>query len=492
MRRRLAGESCRSTVETHAQHRVAIIGAGWCGLQMLQSLIELGVECELFEKLSSVGGTFTPDLSYYQLQLHGARWFVQLWSHGKWFPFKQTEQKYLDAKATAQEMHEYITSYAKKNGLLSQISFNSHVTEVHYDSRSRRADIVVLVGGGASVRKGPYDLVVYASMSAKPHLPLIPNNGFNGKVIHSCEFKADVMLQIAANNSKVLVLGAGKSACDMMCALQSHSHANIIWLFRRRYWFFKYEAFFHNRSCCAMMKSVVALVCLLVTCISTHFSMFLMWVIGYITLPGSYRWPNHFDARRFHLGLVDKHQLEILDKIQPVVGDPSHLCQGGVALKNGNTLECDVVIYATGYETGLLDVRFVKDGQDIDIVDKPLYDHIVFPAFPCLLSATTAFFNFGPSRGVSLAQYISHVLESEPISEECMEKRANGNWCNQRSSIPLHYSSARPQIREWLLMNLDWMRAGILSPFEFVRAALLIFVLGKYTHMRLTVGKTYC
>ena len=46
--------------------------------------------------------------------------------------------------------------------------------------------------------------------------------------------------------------------------------------------------------------------------------------------------------------------------------------QEGLLLESGETLKCDVVIYATGYETGFGDLKLVKDGEVVTVEDAPL------------------------------------------------------------------------------------------------------------------------
>ena len=46
--------------------------------------------------------------------------------------------------------------------------------------------------------------------------------------------------------------------------------------------------------------------------------------------------------------------------------------QEGLLLESGETLKCDVVIYATGCETGFGDLKLVKDGEVVTVEDAPL------------------------------------------------------------------------------------------------------------------------
>ena len=57
--------------------RVAVVGAGWGGLQTAARLVELGVEVEVFEQRDEVGGTWHPSQRYHGLRLHTPAWAAQ-------------------------------------------------------------------------------------------------------------------------------------------------------------------------------------------------------------------------------------------------------------------------------------------------------------------------------------------------------------------------------------------------------------------------------
>ena len=63
------------------------------------------------------------------------------------------------------------------------------VQEIRYHSKSQSAYLSV-ESNGREVEKGPYRLVVFSSFAAKASFPKIPAQGFQGKLIHSSQFKA--------------------------------------------------------------------------------------------------------------------------------------------------------------------------------------------------------------------------------------------------------------------------------------------------------------
>ncbi|CAJ1359777.1 unnamed protein product [Effrenium voratum] len=450
--------------------------------------VELGIDAEIFDKGSTVGGTWSPEMSYHALALHSPRWINCLTANNEFFPFKRMDRESLDTKADAKEMHELLNDFVDKQGLKSKIHCKSLVTEVSYHTKSDEAFLKV-TSDGKEVEKGPYKLVVFASLATKPAMPDIANHGFEGKVIHSSAFKDPVMQEILAKKQRVLVLGGGKSGCDMICTFQKQCYENVTWLFRAPYWFLKMEAAFHRRTLFSRLRSFVAVLLHLLFLISDQLALFSLWLIGFLAMPMSKgAFPSHFDGRRFHQGVLDERQVDFIQRVDPKVGEINCLGKKGMILESGEVIPCDVVICATGYETGFDQLRLLKDGVPVDVRNSPLYHHAIIPSFPCLLSATTAFYHFGPIRGLTLAQYISYYLNERP-SAEIMLPSAQRNWCRQSPSRCFLFGSDQIFIREFLLMMLDFVRGGILPLTTLVWWVLELYVGGAYKPLELSVGK---
>ncbi|CAJ1431906.1 unnamed protein product [Effrenium voratum] len=468
-------------------HRVAIIGAGWSGLQCAHNLKQRGIKADIFDKNTVVGGTWSPEMSYRNLALHSARWLNQMTlSSNEFLPFPEGEDGYMNERADASEMLQYLKDFVSKCDLQPQIQSCSIVKEVHYDSTSRLAFLVV-EQDSSTKRVGPYNLVVFASLSGMKRMPDIPNRGFSGKLLHSSQLKADTMTDIISSHSKVLIIGAAKSGCDMVEAFQREGYENVTWLHRKSYWFFKYRAFFHHRSFLEKMRAVLFLACFMLFFVAPSVAMFTLWAIGYIVQPDGIPWPKHFDAKRFHFGIIDDRTVAFVRKLKPVIGDPDHFHKSGVVLKSGETIDCDVIICATGYDTGLESIQCIKDGKPHVVTDCPLYEHAIVPRFPCLLSAPTAFYHFGPIRAVTLAEYVIHVLQRESLSEDEMERIASKNLCKQTPSTFMAYSSSRVFTRDWLWSFVDFWRTGLMSVSAFLEMAFGSFVTHQYKPLRLNV-----
>ena len=377
--------------------------------------------------------------------------------------------------------------------------------------RSREAHLVV-ESSGSSSRKGPFNLVVFAAFAAFPSVPRIWNHGFEGQVLHSSELKDGIMDEILRKKSKVLVVGAGKSGCDMVCAFQKRGYQNLTWLYRSPYWFMNYEAIIFKLTPLNMLRG--AMVCNLLTLflVSGKVALFILWLIGAFTQPKSdSSFPSHFDASKFHFGLLDRKQVDYIRQVPGKVGEPKTLGKEGMVLESEEVIPCDVVIFATGYDTGMQRLRLLKDGKVVeDVCDQPLFHHTVTPClaalkslawvserledasrlrnFPCLLIATTAYYTFGPARGLSLAQYITYYLEAEP-SEEVMMKSAARNWSKQFAAKSGVFTSDRCFVQQWLLFYLDLWKNGLMSFYSFLKMVVCLFVFMIYMPLELKVGR---
>lgn len=468
-----------------AETRVAIIGAGWAGIQLLQSLQELGIGAEVFDKLNAVGGTWTPQMSYSGLSLHSPRWINGISSHGKIFPWVKDDDESWHSKPDAQEVHTYLNDYVDHHGLRSKIHCNAFITEICHCSKSQQVHIKVQLNGQL-VQRGPFSLVVFSAMSGKASMPRIPNNKFEGRVLHSHEVKDEVLKEVVRKNLRVLILGGGKSGCDMIQACQKMNHSNLIWLMRAPYWFMRHEAASHRRTLLGKLRAFLVLTTVPWFLLKPRVGIFLTWLLGVLIQPAQKGLPAHFDPSRFHLGILDRSQEAFIKEVTPKIGEPKSLEKEGMLLESGEKLPCDVVVYATGYETGFDDIRTVKDGEEVDVRDDPLYHHTVAPRFPSLLVAPTAYTNFGPIRGVTMAQYITYYLAAKP-SEAEMLRVARKNWCRQRPKQFLLFGG-QVFMREYLYMFLDFVRGGIL-PFSWLLKAMWdLFINNLYRPLPLSVG----
>eukprot|EP00746_Dinoflagellata_sp_MGD_P055753 gnl/MRDRNA2_/MRDRNA2_24239_c0_seq1.p1 gnl/MRDRNA2_/MRDRNA2_24239_c0~~gnl/MRDRNA2_/MRDRNA2_24239_c0_seq1.p1 ORF type:complete len:234 (+),score=31.85 gnl/MRDRNA2_/MRDRNA2_24239_c0_seq1:59-760(+) len=205
-----------------------------------------------------------------------------------------------------------------------------------------------------------------------------------------------------------------------------------------------------------------------------------LWCTGFATLPMAGLRHFHLDASKFHFGIMDQKQLSCIQRVKPIIGDPVRLCKEGIALKNGQVVSCNLVVFATGYRTGFGDFDFFKDGQPYQYKDQPLFEHHLIPDFPVFLSASTGFYQFGPARGVSTAHYIKLHFSRGRYSEQTMRTAASKLRCKQSCDRYLGFDGNACHTRMWLLMYVDYVMAGIVSFSAIYNLAVQIFVYGVY------------
>ena len=286
VRRVWAWRNCSKFRRSPESLKIAVIGGGWSGVQIVSRLRELGVQnITGFEKLDDLGGTWHQGLSYHGLQIHGAMWAT---SFDK-YPYNSKDEDANDGKVLNAEIRNYIHRFADhKYDVLDCYKFNSKVVKVMYDSSTnhRKATLVVEEGqtdGGTSSRNteslyGPYDFVVYASQSSAPNIPNIPGRSeFRGDIFHSQQFKTKTFHKILEENKKVVIVGGSKAACDLVLCFQRAGYDAFEWVYRKPYLFWKYETIFHNRSLWSIFRGTSNVLMIFFSLVSTKLSCWILW-----------------------------------------------------------------------------------------------------------------------------------------------------------------------------------------------------------------------
>ena len=184
--------------------RVLVIGAGPCGLVALKELREAGHDAMALDKASDIGGLFARGASgqYESLYLTISNVFMAFSD----FPPPDLTIKY----SSKDEYGRYLEAYAEHFGLRPHVRLRTEV--VHATWCDDRWQVRARTGGHEEVL-GADALVVATGANQKPrrlHLP-----GFTGQVLHSSEYRrAEDFV-----GKRVLVVGAGESACDVAADL---------------------------------------------------------------------------------------------------------------------------------------------------------------------------------------------------------------------------------------------------------------------------------
>jgi cation diffusion facilitator CzcD-associated flavoprotein CzcO len=190
--------------------RYCVIGAGAAGVSALQQLRQAGYDVDCYEKTDRVGGHWHTD--YDALHLITSRDMT----HFEDFPMP-TDYPHFPRR---DQVREYIESYARHHGHYDLIKFNTAVTSV----------VPIKAGGpvgsaGWTVTLDTGETIDYDGvLIANGHLwdQKVPGIAadFTGKQVHSGSYRntGDI------DGSRVLVVGAGNSGCDLAVDAAQHRY----------------------------------------------------------------------------------------------------------------------------------------------------------------------------------------------------------------------------------------------------------------------------
>lgn len=208
--------------------RFCIIGAGACGLAVAKTFAERGIPFDCFEALSDVGGIWNPESPHV---VYGSTYLNSSKKLSRYpdFEFPEEWALYVSRK----QAQSYLSAYAKEFGLYPRISFNSRVTR----AEPTRTGWRVTVEG----EKAPRDyagLIVANGHHWQQSVPTYPGH-FSGEMLHSHDVKSKEQLK----GKRVLVVGAGNSAVDILSDAALEESARAIHSMRRTYYFFPKTVF---------------------------------------------------------------------------------------------------------------------------------------------------------------------------------------------------------------------------------------------------------
>ena len=189
--------------------RYCVIGAGAAGVSAVQQLREAGYEVECFEKTDRVGGHWHTDYEALHLITSRDMTFFENFPMPADYPhFPRRDQ-----------VRAYIESYARHHGHYELINFNTEVLAVTPvptgDGRVGSAGWRVTTSRGD---EGVFDGVLIANGHLwSPKIPPVPGE-FSGLQLHSSKYNNVGDLE----GSRVLVVGAGNSGCDIAVDVAQH------------------------------------------------------------------------------------------------------------------------------------------------------------------------------------------------------------------------------------------------------------------------------
>lgn len=197
--------------------KIAIIGAGFCGLGVAAALQRHAIAFDCLEADDAIGGNW----------YHGVYETVHIISSRKTTEYSDYPMPadFPDFPSAAQ-MLAYLHSYADHYGLRDHIQLNTRVARVAPAPSDRWA--LTLESGETRVYAG---VVIANGHHWDSRYPDYPGD-FGGVVMHSKDYKNPQSLA----GKRVLVVGGGNSACDIAVEAARFARASHISM-RRGYWF---------------------------------------------------------------------------------------------------------------------------------------------------------------------------------------------------------------------------------------------------------------
>lgn len=187
---------------------VCVIGAGPSGITAAKNCLEAGLPVTVFEKNDKVGGNWVFNASTGHSSVYENTHIIssRIWSEYEDFPMPEDYPEYPNHR----QLQAYFERYARHFGVMEQIRFHTRVDQV---TRAEDGQWVVQYSapeGGVHEARFSH-LMVANGHHWNPKYPEYPGQ-FDGTFMHSHDFKG---VDDSWRGRKVLVIGAGNSACDV-------------------------------------------------------------------------------------------------------------------------------------------------------------------------------------------------------------------------------------------------------------------------------------
>lgn len=193
---------------TRGSQRVAVIGAGACGLCAAKYLLASGFDVTVYEIGTQVGGMWCygndngRSSAYRTLHINTSRGVTRFSD----LDFDATTQPFPDHY----DMHRYLRAYAEHFGVMARIRFRSRVTAVRpaFDPAREAARWTVELADGTAT---DFDAVIVATGHLTRPLEVDALRAFTGTYLHAHDYREPEPFV----GRRVCVVGIGNSACDI-------------------------------------------------------------------------------------------------------------------------------------------------------------------------------------------------------------------------------------------------------------------------------------
>ncbi len=353
--------------------RVAIVGAGACGLTAAKCLLEETHDITVFEQSAELGGlwNYHEELAdgggpaYRSLRTNTSKQIMAFSD----FPFPDQ----LPDFPPRTDILQYLNDYANHFGLRERIRLNTTVVTV-VPTAGGQWEVSYRFANG--VTKEIFDAVVICSgLYRHPAIPQIPGSEFyQGTALHSVRYRGPDGYE----GKDIVVVGVGSSGADIAVELSKVARQVMISTTRGA-WFIPH--YINNRPYDHQLTRLSALIPYRVRMVLFRRLILRAYRQMSINDPSdSWGFPvSEFDVWRARL----TPDSEILSRIMSgaIVARPkiTQLQRNHVVFADGNRAHADALVYCTGYTVTFpfLDDSIIQPAGDT--VD--LYKHVFHPNF---------------------------------------------------------------------------------------------------------------
>lgn len=384
--------------------KVCIIGAGSSGLAAAKTFKERGIPFDCLEREHDLGGLWNEatdtGVVYDTTYLVSSRKYTGFDD----YPIPEEYPTYPSHRETL----AYLRAYAMNFGILDHIEFNARVEHV-----DRVKDGWSVQVAGEDAPRFYRALVIANGHHHVPRMPEIPGT-FTGEIMHSRDYRS--IKQLA--DKRVLVVGSGNSACDIV--VDAASVAQRIYISMRRGTYFV-PKFIFGRPMDGIINSCekIPMPRWLRNRLYTHWHKLMVGKNARYNLPE----PEH--------RIMDTHPTmnTVLPQlcghgrigVKPAI---TEFAGNKICFDDGSEIEADLVIYATGYEIA---IPFIDNGLIFAPDKRPLlYLNVFHPEHDDLFFVGLIQANGSIWR---LADYQSQLVASYLVAQA--ERHARAAWFNK-------------------------------------------------------------
>jgi len=343
-------------------------------------------------------------------------------------------------RATREEIQTYLSAYAQAKSIADKITYRTRVERITVRPSQSSERCVVETSAGVHA----CDVVVCATgfaSAGRPHVPDLAGRASSRvTVVHSSELTPAMVEDIAAHRRAVVVLGAGKSAHEILWLLRD---ANTTWVYTKSLWAFSYERLYGSPWNVPLYLYYLQLAALRrrrgYGRVMRMLQAPLRWS-GMLVNPLE----HDSDVLRNRFAIIKREQLTYLRTVARRKASVTALAESGVVLDTGEVLEADYLVCATGYDRrqNLPALVIDENGRSTThaiAAQHGFYREMIDPAVPevSLLAANPPYLQqlLGYSLGAQwLARFHAGTLRRHPTVDEMRRAVAKdaaefAPWC---------------------------------------------------------------